>query len=164
MRRWTLFTLCALLAVLLPGLVWALTGSALAAPSASAPSAAQPGPHNGTATGKPATDLITFAQYRAFRLRLITERRAALAKRLKTSNLTPLERARIERIKAYYDWQAALPAARRDKFFRERFDKIDTDHDGTIDLKERAAWRAKLRARYRHFAAKKTERTPTAQH
>jgi hypothetical protein len=165
MRRRTLFALSALLALLLPGLAWAPAGSALAGPGTSAPYAAPPGPQNeGAKQASPAADLITFAQYRAFRLRLIAERQAVLAKRLETSGLAPLEKARLERIKGYYDWQAALPAARRDTLFRTRFEAIDTDRDGTIDLKERAAWRAKLRARYRALAAKRAAQRPAAQH
>jgi hypothetical protein len=44
MRRWTLFALSALLALLLPGLAWAPAGSALAGPGTSVPYAAPPGP------------------------------------------------------------------------------------------------------------------------
>jgi hypothetical protein len=41
-----------------------------------------------------------------------------------------------------------LPEADRDRRFRERFDRIDANHDGTIDQTERAAWRDKQRAFY----------------
>jgi hypothetical protein len=36
---------------------------------------------------------------------------------------------------------------------RERFDQIDTNHDGTLDAQERAAWREKQRENYRQQTA-----------
>jgi hypothetical protein len=51
-------------------------------------------------------------------------------------------------VKAYYDWQAGLSAPDRDRRFRERFDRIDANHDGQIDQTELAAWRDKQRAFY----------------
>jgi hypothetical protein len=135
------------------------------------PAAAQPG----SATAKPAAttapsaqlqrpaaapDLITFEDYRAYRLRLIASRQASLAKRLAETDLSPLTRARLERIKGYYDRYAALPANERDQRFRSRFAEIDTDHDGTISQAERDAWRDKERARYRRLAAQRTAAQP----
>ena len=67
---------------------------------------------------------------------------------LATADLQPRQRARLDQVKAYYDWFARLPAADRDRRFRERFDQIDANHDGTIDTGERAAWRDKQRALY----------------
>src|SRR5713226_40340 len=62
-------------------------------------------------------------------------------------------KARLEQIKAYYDWLAGLSEADRDSRFRERFDRIDANHDGRIDAGERAAWRDKQRAFYRRDRA-----------
>jgi hypothetical protein len=99
--------------------------------------------------------LITFEEYRAYRLHLIAARQAQLAKRLAETGLSALSRARLERIKGYYDWYAAMPASERDQRFRARFEEIDTDHDGTISEAEREAWRDKERARYRQLAARR---------
>ncbi len=57
-------------------------------------------------------------------------------------------KARLEETRAYYKWLADMPEAERDKRFRERFDRIDTNHDGVIDAAERAAWREQQRAYY----------------
>jgi hypothetical protein len=139
---------------LVAALAWQLPAaaqpsSAAANPAATTAPAAQP--------QKPAAapDLITFEEYRAYRLRLITNRQASLTKRLAETGLSPLTRARLERIKGYYDWYAAMPANMRDQRFRARFEEIDTDHDGTISQAERDAWRDKERARYRQFAAQR---------
>jgi len=48
----------------------------------------------------------------------------------------------------FYKWLAGLPEAQRDKRFRERFDRIDANHDGVVDAGERAAWREQQRAYY----------------
>jgi hypothetical protein len=95
-----------------------------------------------------ADDPITFEQYREWRLRYIERRQTQLAVQLAAADLQPRQRARLEQVKAYYDWLAGLPAADRDRRFRERFDQIDANHDGTIDPGERAAWRDKQRAFY----------------
>ena len=50
-----------------------------------------------------------------------------------------------------------MPEAERDALYRERFDEIDTNHDGTLDLQERAAWREKQRENYRQQAAERTQ-------
>ena len=91
---------------------------------------------------------ITVEQYREWRLRYIERRQTQLAVQLAAADLQPRQRARLEQVKAYYDWLAGLPAADRDRRFRERFDQIDANHDGTIDPGERAAWRDKQRAFY----------------
>jgi Ca2+-binding EF-hand superfamily protein len=62
--------------------------------------------------------------------------------------LTTQRRAGLERQKAYYDFFAAMSATERDRRFRERFDEIDTNHDGIIDHNERVAWHDKQRAFY----------------
>jgi hypothetical protein len=95
-----------------------------------------------------ADDPITFEQYREWRLRYIERRQTQLAVQFAAADLQPRQRARLEQVKAYYDWLAGLPAADRDRRFRERFDQIDANHDGTIDPGERAAWRDKQRAFY----------------
>jgi len=103
-------------------------------------------------------DSITFEQYRDFRLHDLGLRRARLARQLAAPGLSAAEKASLERRKAYYDQLAAMPAEERDRLYRERFDAIDTDHDGTLDAQERAAWRDKQRETYRQQAA----RTPLA--
>ena len=106
--------------------------------------AAQP-----TASATAAGDPITFEQYRDWRLNFIERRQSELARQLAAADLSAPQTARIEQVKAYYDWLAGLPAADRDRRFRERFDRIDANHDGTIDQAERAAWHDKQRAFYR---------------
>ena len=91
---------------------------------------------------------ITFEQYREWRLRYIERRQTQLAAQLAAADLQPRQRARLEQVKAYYDWFAGLPAADRDHRFRARFDQIDANHDGAIDAGERDAWRDKQRAFY----------------
>ena len=66
------------------------------------------------------------------------------------ADLPAARKSRLEQVKAYYDWLTGLSAAERDRRYRQRFDQIDTDHDGTIDMAERLAWRAKRSALYRH--------------
>ncbi len=92
---------------------------------------------------------ITFEQYRDWRLNFNERRRSELAASLAARDLPAGQKARLEQVKFYYDWLAALPDADRDARFRERFERIDTNHDGTIDEAERAAWRDKQRAFYR---------------
>jgi hypothetical protein len=48
-----------------------------------------------------------------------------------------------------------MPAEERDRLYRERFDQIDTNHDGKLDAEERAAWRDNQRENYRHQAAER---------
>ena len=98
-------------------------------------------------------ELITFEQYREFRLHDLEQRQARLARQLSAAGLSAAEKASLERRKAYYDQLAAMPAEERDRLYRERFDAIDTDHDGTLDARERAAWREKQRETYRQQAA-----------
>jgi len=93
-------------------------------------------------------DSITFEQYRDWRLEFSERRRSELAMQLSAADLQAERRSRLEQSKAYFDWLAGLPAAERDAKFRERFDRIDANHDGTIDPAERTAWRDKQRAFY----------------
>lgn len=138
MTRWTVMAAPALLAF------------ALWQPVAAAPSAAP------AATGPS----YTFEQYKAYRIKSFDRRRQALAERLADPNLPADQKAKLEERKAYYDWLAQMPAAVRDRRFHQRFEEIDTDHDGTIDPAERAAWREKQRAYYR----KLHERRAAARH
>ncbi len=133
--RWTLLAASAAIAATL----W-LPGEA-AQPAA--PAAATAG----------ADDPITFEQYRDWRLNFNERRRSELAVQLSATDLPAGQKARLEQIKAYYDRLAGLPEPVRDRRFRERFDRIDANHDGQIDQGERAAWRDTQRAFYRHDAA-----------
>ena len=110
-----------------------------------------------------APQLITFDEYRDFRMQNIGQRQVRLAEQLAAPNLSAAEKAGLEQRKAYYDRLAAMPAGERDAIFRARFDQIDTNHDGTIDAQERAAWREKQREHYRQVAADRAQ-SPTAQH
>ena len=92
---------------------------------------------------------ITFEQYRDWRINFNERRRGELAAELGVSDLPAAQRTRLLAIKAYYDRLAALPDAERDRQFRSRFNRIDTNHDGTIDEAERTQWRNKQRAFYR---------------
>lgn len=100
------------------------------------------------ATDSAAVDTITFDQYRDWRMHFIEERQIQIAAELAEKNLTDARRAGLERQKAYYDYFAAMSAAERDRRFRDRFDEIDTNHDGIIDPAERAVWHDKQRAFY----------------
>lgn len=124
--RWTLLLMSTMVAAIL----W-LPGQA-----------AQPIP---TAT----SDNIAFAQYRDWRNAYNERRRSELARQLSRDDLPAPQRARLVQVKAYYDWLIGLAEADRDKRYHERFDRIDANHDGTIDAAERAAWRDKQRAFYR---------------
>ena len=109
----------------------------------------------------PAEPPITFEAYRNFRLDDIARREARLIQRLAEPNLAAADEAALLRQKAYYDRLTALPAAERDRLFRARFNRIDTDHDGTIDAAERAAWRTRQRDYYRQVAlARARENAP----
>ena len=120
----------------------AITAS-LVASAACLPAGAAPAPAETAAA-----DTITFEQYRDWRLHFIEERQLQIAAELAQKDLRPERRAGLERQKAYYDFFAAMPAADRDRRFRDRFDQIDANHDGIIDAGERAAWHDKQRAYY----------------
>ena len=98
-------------------------------------------------------DAISFAQYRDWRNAFTERRRKELAAQLGASDLPAERKTRLERAKGYYDWLAGLPEAERDRRYRERFDRIDTNHDETIDPAERATWRDKRRALYQRAGA-----------
>jgi hypothetical protein len=109
-----------------------------------------------------ADQTISFDQYREFRVRDLEQRQARLAREAATPGLTAAEKASIARRKAYYDQIAAMPAEQRDQIYRERFDQIDTDHDGKLDPEERAAWREKQQEYYRQQGAGRSH--PSEQH
>jgi biopolymer transport protein ExbB/TolQ len=100
-----------------------------------------------------AAEMITFDQYRNFRTRDLQQRQARLARQLADPSISAAEKTSVERRKAYYDRVAAMPAEERDQLYRERFDQIDTNHDGKLDPEERAAWREKQREFYRQQSA-----------
>lgn len=152
MKRWTLV---AAVSALFAAALWHLPATAQhtapmqpAAPASSqtaAEAAVQQSPR------PVAPQLITFEEYRDFRMRDIAQRRARLAQELTAPDLSGTEKASLEGRKAYYDRLAAMPSAERDRLFRARFDQIDTNHDGMLDEAERAAWREKQREHYREL-------------
>jgi hypothetical protein len=107
------------------------------------------------ATQPTASEAITFEQYRDFRLHDLAQRQARLARQLAAPDLSATEKTSLERRKAYYDRLAAMPEAERDTLYRERFNEIDINHDGKLDVQERAAWREKQRENYRQQAAER---------
>jgi hypothetical protein len=161
MRRWTL---AAAASALLAAALWHLPAIAqrVAAPAAT-PAAATSAAATPPAARSAAPQLITFNEYRDFRMQNIGQRQVRLAEQLAAPNLSAAAKAGLEQRKAYYDRLAAMPAGERDAIFRARFDQIDTDHDGTIDAQERAAWREKQREHYRQMAAERAQ-SPTALH
>jgi hypothetical protein len=106
---------------------------------------------------------ITFEEYRDWRLNFIERRQGDLASQLAAADLAAPQKARLEEAKAYYDWQAGLSESDRDRRFRERFDRIDANHDGQIDQTELAAWRDKQRAFY-HRDGGARQRVEAASH
>lgn len=138
MKRWTL---AAAAVALFVAALWHLPATAqrttpadnpasAVAPAASVKPAAAPS----TAPVRPAPpELITFDEYRDFRLHDIAQRQARLARELAAPDLSASQKADLERRKAYYDGLAAMPADQRNQLFRARFDQIDTNHDGVLD-------------------------------
>jgi hypothetical protein len=102
-----------------------------------------------------ADEVITFVQYRDFRIHDLMQRRARLAQQLAAPNLSAAEKKRLERQKTYYDRLAAMPAEKRDRHFLERFDEIDANQDGKLDPEERAVWREKQREYYQQQATER---------
>ena len=131
-------------AILRPALTTVLLTAACYLPACRLPAQAAPN----SAADAAAVETINFEQYRDWRMHFIEERQIQISAQLAVKDLSPQRRAALERQKAYYDFFAAMPAAERDRLFRERFDEIDTNHDGSIDHDERAAWHEKQRAFY----------------
>jgi hypothetical protein len=150
-------TLPAAFVALLAAGLWHLPATAQRTSAPPPPPPAKPAA--ATASVPPAAHIaptrITFDAYREFRLHYIAARRASLARQLASPGLAADEKARLGRIKDYYDHLAAMPAAERDRLFRQRFDQIDTNHDGTLDEAERAAWREKQQQYYAGLAAER---------
>jgi hypothetical protein len=156
-RRWTLIAAaCALVSAVL----WHLPATAQHTIAQPEPALARPAAAVQPARPRPvAPQLITFDEYRDFRLRVIAQRRERLARALAAADLPAAQKASLAARKAYYDRLATMPAEARDRLFRARFDQIDTNHDGLIDDGERAAWRERQRQYYRELAA---EHAPAA--
>ena len=145
--RWTLLAAGAAIAATLwlPG--EAAQPDSRGTPAPVAASAAPAVAPSGTA------EAITFEQYRDWRVNFIDRRRNELAVELSAGDVAASRKARLEQAKAYYDWFAGLPEPDRDRRFRERFDRIDANHDGRIDAAERGAWHDNQRAFYRRDRA-----------
>ena len=129
--------------------------------------AAQPAATAASATSAPfapSGEAISFEQYRDWRLNFIERRQSELAVELAGADLPALQKTRLEHSKAYFDWFAGLPAADRDRRFRERFDRIDANHDGQIDQGERDAWRDRQRAFYHRDRTERPSAEAAAQH
>ena len=126
--------------------------------------AAQPAAPAPLATSAPSSESISFAEYRDWRVDFIERRQTELAVELAASDLPVLQKTRLEHSKAYFDWFAGLPAADRDRRFRERFDRIDANHDGQIDQGERDAWRDRQRAFYHRDRTERPAAEAAAQH
>jgi len=160
MRRWTL-TVAAF--ALVAAVLWHLPATAQRAAAAenadpavgqtvAVQTAVEPAP------ARPiAPQLISFEEYRDFRLHDIAQRQARLTRELAELGLTAAEKATLQSRKAYYDRLAAMPSDQRARLFRARFDQIDTNRDGLIDDAERTAWREKQREHYHELAAARTK-------
>jgi hypothetical protein len=126
--------------------------------------AAQPAAPEAAVPSAPSGEAISFEQYRDWRLSFIERRQSELAVELAAADLPALQKTRLEHSKAYFDWFAGLPAAERDRRFRERFDRIDANHDGQIDQGERGAWRDRQRAFYHRDRTAQQQPTEAAAH
>ena len=145
--RWPVFAACAAIAATL-----SVAGMA-AQPDVTA--ASRPG-----GTKAAGDEAITFEAYRDWRLAAMERRRSEIDMQLSVADLSAPRKARLEETLAYYKWLAGLPQVERDRRFRERFDRIDANHDGIIDPGERAAWRERQRA---YYGARKTGHTQGAE-
>ncbi len=125
-------------------MIWPVFAAAVALAAALGLSVQAAQPAESTA----GSDIITFEQYRDWRLAFTERRRDELASQLAAADLAAERKTRLEQTKSYYDWLAGLSDADRDRRFRERFARIDANRDGQLDPAERAAWRDKQRAFY----------------
>jgi hypothetical protein len=130
-----------------------MRGILFAAGAVMAAAFAMPAPAAPPGAAATADDPITFEHYRAWRLTAAERRRSEVAVRLSAADLTAQQKTRLEETRAYYDWLIRLPDSDRDRLFRERFDRIDANHDGKLDADERALWRDKQRAFYKRDRA-----------
>jgi hypothetical protein len=125
----------------------AVASLSIAAPAAPAePAGAAPVEDAGS--GPASAAKVTFEEYRNWRLVAMERRRSEIDVQLSAADLPAVRKVRLEETRAYYNWLAGLSEAERDRRFRERFDRIDANHDGVIDPAERAAWRERQRAYY----------------
>lgn len=165
MKRWTLAAAAVALFVAalwhLPATAQRTTPADNPAPAVAQAASVKPAAAPSTAPARPTPpELITFDEYRDFRLHDIAQRQARLARELGAPDLSASQKADLERRKAYYGGLAAMPADQRNQLFRARFDQIDTNHDGVLDSSERAAWRDKQRVHYRELAAARSAVDP----
>jgi hypothetical protein len=130
-----------------------------AEPAGAAPPNTAPAKDSGSGAADAAK--ITFEEYRNWRLVAMERRRSEIEVQLSSANLPAVRKARLEETRSYYNWLAGLSEAERDRRFRERFERIDANHDGVMDAGERAAWREQQRAFY---GGKKRETQHPAAH
>jgi len=110
MRRWTL---AAAASALLAAALWHLPAIAqrvaapAATPAAATNTAATPAATRPAAQSA-APQLITFDEYRDFRMQNIGQRQVRLAEQLAAPNLSAAEKGDLERRKAYYDGDYVL--------------------------------------------------------
>lgn len=97
---------------------------------------------------KSGDEAITFDEYRNWRLAAMERRRSEIDVQLAAADLPERRKTRLEDTRTYYNWLAGLSETERDRRFRERFDRIDANHDGVLDPGERATWRERQRAYY----------------
>jgi hypothetical protein len=130
-----------------------------AEPAGAAPPKAAPAEDAGS--GPAGAAKITFEEYRNWRLAAMERRRSEIEVQLSAADLPAARKVRLEETRSYYNWLSGLSEAERDRRFRERFERIDANHDGVIDAAERAAWRERQRAFY---GGKKRDAQPSAAH
>jgi hypothetical protein len=135
----------------------AVIAAVLSPPAGAAPPGAASAEEAGSGPAGQAT--ITFEEYRNWRLAAMERRRSEIEVQLSAADLPAARKARLEETRGYYNWLAGLSEAERDRRFRERFERIDANHDGVIDAGERAAWRERQRA---YYGGKKREAPPPA--
>jgi len=88
---------------------------------------------------------LSFDQYKAQQVQRIERVQATLAERLAAQDRAPERRQRLERVKARLDKVAALPPNQRDALLRQRFERMDANHDGVVDPGEFQAFRQSRR-------------------
>jgi hypothetical protein len=138
------------LSIAAPALAAEPAGGAKAASAPAATGSVDSGPVDSgpVDSGPVGSAPITFEEYRNWRLAAMERRLSEIEVQLSAADLSTPRKARLEETRAYYKWLAKLPEVERDKRFRERFERIDANHDGVVDAAERAAWRERQRAYY----------------
>ena len=102
-----------------------------------------PTPSSGPQQGQP----VAFDQFKAQQLQQMQRAQSRLSQRLSAPDLPADQRQRLEHQQAQLSKFAALPPDQQDQVLRRRFDRIDTNHDGTIDASELHAFRQAQRDR-----------------